>query len=70
MVVIFQIKDTLNLLSNHMIRQRVEFGLYGLFSKYKSDVIPITTLVAMISCAYVITASMTAVHNDQDSCKL
>ncbi|KAB7501946.1 Ectopic P granules protein 5-like protein, partial [Armadillidium nasatum] len=60
------VKDTIALLASHFVHQRVEFGLYGLYSRYKSDVTPVVILMGMMSFTYILTASMTSNHKEEE----
>ncbi|XP_047502036.1 ectopic P granules protein 5 homolog [Penaeus chinensis] len=50
------VEDTLRMLSSYFVKQRLEFGLYGLYPKYRLHTQPIATFLGMISHAYIISA--------------
>ncbi|KAK7082716.1 hypothetical protein SK128_026803 [Halocaridina rubra] len=49
------VKDTLKMLSSFFVRQRLEFGLYGLYPKYRLHVQPIASFIGLVSHVYILT---------------
>lgn len=58
------------MLSNYFVSQRLEFGLYGLYPKYRLHVQPIAVFLSLISHTYIITSFHSNVGTCQDQCKL
>lgn len=64
-----QVEDTLKMLSNYFVKQRLEFGLYGLYPKYRLHTQPIATFLGLISHAYIISAFHTKYGTPQEESK-
>ncbi|XP_076059738.1 ectopic P-granules autophagy protein 5 isoform X2 [Oratosquilla oratoria] len=47
-------KDTLSKLSNYFVTQRLEFGLYGLYPKYRPFIEPLSLLLGSVSSTYLV----------------
>ncbi|ROT60954.1 putative ectopic P granules protein 5-like isoform X2 [Penaeus vannamei] len=60
------VEDTLKMLSNYFVKQRLEFGLYGLYPKYRLHTQPIATFLGLISHAYIISAFHTKYGTPQE----
>lgn len=62
--------DTAVLLSKHFMKERLQYGLYGLYPKYRVYNEPIATFLGMIGHALVVLT----LHSDKgtlaDQCKL
>ena len=52
---ILQVEDTLKMLSNYFVKQRLEFGLYGLYPKYRLHIKPISVFLCLLSHTYIVT---------------
>ncbi|XP_063611379.1 ectopic P granules protein 5 homolog [Penaeus indicus] len=60
------VEDTLKMLSSYFVKQRLEFGLYGLYPKYRLHTQPIATFLGLISHAYIISAFHTKYGTPQE----
>lgn len=43
------------MLSNYFVKQRLEFGLYGLYPKYRLHIQPMSVYLSLLSHAYIVT---------------
>lgn len=49
------VEDTLKTLSGYFVKQRLEFGLYGLYPKYRLHIQPMSVYLSLLSHAYIVT---------------
>lgn len=52
---LLQVEETLKMLSNYFVKQRLEFGLYGLYPKYRLHIKPMSVFLCLLSHTYIIT---------------
>nr|XP_053655972.1 ectopic P granules protein 5 homolog isoform X2 [Cherax quadricarinatus] len=60
------VDDTLKMLSNYFVNQRLEFGLYGLYPKYQLHIHPIAVFLSLISHTYIVTTFHTSWGTSQE----
>lgn len=51
----FKVEDTLKMLSDYFVKQRLEFGLYGLYPKYRLHIQPMSVYLSVLSHIYIAT---------------
>lgn len=50
-----KVEDTLKMLSSYFVKQRLEFGLYGLYPKYRLHIQPMSVYLSLLSHTYIVT---------------
>ncbi|KAG0730098.1 Ectopic P granules protein 5 [Chionoecetes opilio] len=53
--VVQAVNETLKMLSNYFVKQRLEFGLYGLYPKYRLHIGPMSVFLCLMSHTYIAT---------------
>jgi len=65
----FQMHDTAVLLSRHFMKERLQYGLYGLYPKYRSYNEPLTIFLGMVGHALVVLTLQADRGSLADQCK-
>ncbi|CAL4061202.1 unnamed protein product, partial [Meganyctiphanes norvegica] len=60
------VKDTLKMLSNYFVNQRLENGMYGLYSKYRLHSQHMAIFLAIVSHSYIIVCLHNSINIQQD----
>lgn len=68
-LMLFQMHDTAVLLSRHFMKERLQYGLYGLYPKYRSYNEPLTIFLGMVGHALVVLTLQADRGSLADQCK-
>lgn len=62
-------QETASLMASHFTKERLQYGLYGLYPKYRNYVEPLTAFLSILGHALVVGALQKEKGSLSDACK-